>query len=165
MSDDREFVNAKVRFSTYFPDHSKGKKSMSKVKKSSYSVYITKDGKMFAFKGYTESEIEALQDQSYHKDKEKTVYSGFAKALAYCKDNLVTASSDGWQIASVLIDYYRINVKCEPNDFQLKNMAKSIHTQLVYEHAVRHNVMHVYDNYKNQRAKEIIGCNWTFAQI
>jgi len=163
--DDKEFTNAKVRFSTYFPNHSRGKKSMSKVKKSTYAVYITKDGKIFASSGYTDGEIESLRELSYQKTKEKVIYNGFANALEYCKGHEVTASSDGWQIASVLIDYYREKTKCEPNDFQLRNMSKSIQTHLVYEHAIQHKTPSVYENYKNQRAKEIIGCQWVHPQI
>lgn len=165
VEDDKEYNAAKVRFTSMFPNHKCGKKSMAKVKKDTYAVYITKDGKKFASRGYTDEEIEELQTKSYKKKDKREVTSGFSTAMLYCKDKGVTSSSNGWEIVSVLIDYYRENVKCEPNDFQLRNMAKSIHTHLVYEHAVKNNVMHVYDTYKRHRAKEIIGSSWTFAQF
>lgn len=124
--------------------------------------------------GVTESQIKDAQRQywrdndKFNSKKEKKVEdqkkmtSQFEKALQYCKEKGINCSSDGWQIVKCLINYYRINVKCEPNDFQLKLMAKSIATHLVYEAAEKHDCMHVYESYLETRAKEVIGTTWTY---
>lgn len=163
VEDDKEYNAAKVRFTSMFPNHKGGKKSMAKVKKDSYAVYITKDGNKFASRGYTDEDIQLLQSKSYKKTETKaSLESPFKKAYEYvCKKGL-TCSSSGWEIVECLIDYYRESIKCEPNDFQLRNMAKSIHTHLVYTRAQHEDRMHVYEAYRRQRAKEIVGTTWTW---
>lgn len=122
--------------------------------------------------GISDSDIQKAHSQ-YWKDNEKYVTkkqkaektspeSNFQKALNYCKEKQITSSSDGWKIVMVLIDYYRENVKCEPNDFQLKLMAKSIQTHLVYETAKEKNKMHIYENLLKERARQVIGDTWVY---
>lgn len=162
VNDEKEFNACKVRFTTMFPNHKGSKKSMSKVRSKNYEVYITKDGKLFERKGYTDEEIQALQEQSYKKNTAKLVSNGFMKAFDYVKERGITDSDNGWKICEVLIDYYRESVKCEPNDFQLRNMTKSIYSHLCYDRSIRLGNPAIYENYRASRAREIMGCSWTF---
>lgn len=161
VNDEKEFNACKVRFTTMFPNHKASKKSMSKVRSKNYEIYIAKDGKVFERKGYSDEEIQALQEKSYKKGNEP-VASSLAKAMSYCKDRGITDSSNGWSICETLIDYYRENVKCEPNDFQLRNMTKSIYTHLCYERSVRQGNPAIYENYKKERSREIMGSTWIY---
>lgn len=161
--DEKAYNAAKVRFSTMFKNHTKGLKSMAKVKKESYKSYICKDGKQFFRKGITDEELQTLVEASYKKsDKKdaKNVQTPFRKAFDYCQKRGITSSTDGWQIVEFLIDYYREEVKCEPNDFQLKNMAKSIATHAVYTYAQGQDRMDIYQRYLRTRSKQIIGQDW-----
>lgn len=162
LPDSKAHNAIKNRFSNHFSDWTRGQKSMALVRKEQYEIYITKDKKRVWSKGYTQEEIEQLESQSYHKNVKQPVLTSFQRAYQYCKDHGLTTSSDGWQIAEMLIDYYRDNVKCEANDFQIKNMAKSIYTHCVYEKSKEQNNPEIYANYRRQRAKEIMGCSWTF---
>lgn len=161
VPDNKAYVAIKTRFSTHFSDWTKGQKSMRLVRKAQYEIYITKDKQLKWSKGYTQEQIEELEKQSYKKEKQP-VLTSFQRAYQYCKDHGLTTSSDGWQIAEMLIDYYRDNVKCEANDFQIKNMAKSIYTHCVYERSREQNKPEIYANYRRQRAKEIMGCEWSY---
>lgn len=104
-------------------------------------------------------DLEKFETKKKKNDK-KVPESNFQKALQYCKEHGIHSTSDGWSIVTVLIDYYRENVKCEPNDFQLKLMAKSVQTHLVYERSKEENKMHVYQNLLKERARQIIGDTW-----
>lgn len=151
---------AKTRFTTMFPNHTRGKKSMALVKKDSYEVYITKDGNVFASKGYTEDEINALYSQSYQKtDAVEDAKTSFQKALDYCKRAGCHSTSNGWEICERLIDYYTDNVKCQPNDFQLKSMTKSIAASLK-----RADTAHpeIYEGYRARLARSVIGPEWVY---
>lgn len=161
VPDNKAYVAIKTRFSTHFSDWTRGQKSMRLVRKAQYEIYITKDKQLKWSKGYTQEQIEELEKQSYKKEKQP-VLTSFQRAYQYCKDHGLTTSSDGWQIAEMLIDYYRDNVKCEANDFQIKNMAKSIYTHCVYERSREQNKPEIYANYRRQRAKEIMGCEWSY---
>lgn len=161
VPDNKAYVAIKTRFSTHFNEWTKGLKSMALVRKAQYEIYITKDKQLKWSKGYTQEQIEELEKQSYKKEKQP-VLTSFQRAYQYCKDHGLTTSSDGWQIAEMLIDYYRENVKCEANDFQIKNMAKSIYTHCVYERSKESNKPEIYANYRRQRAKEIMGCEWSY---
>lgn len=161
VEDDKAYNAMKVRFSTSFKSHTKGQKSMAKVKKESYKSYICKDGKQFYRKGVTDEELVELEKNSYKKsDKKKTVQTGFQKALDYVKDNGCNASTDGWQIYAKLTDYYLEQVKCEPNEYQLGNMTKSIAKHLMYEKCVELNRMEAYNHYIKDRAMQALGCTW-----
>lgn len=162
VPDNKAYVAIKSRFSTHFSDWTRGQKSMALVRKAQYEIYITKDKQLKWSRGYSDDEIKALEDKSYKKDSKLPVLTSFQKAYQYCKDHGLTTSSDGWQIAEMLIDYYRDNVKCEANDFQIKNMAKSIYTHCVFEKSKELNNPAVYANYRRQRAKEIMGLEWQY---
>lgn len=105
-----------------------------------------------------------LDKENYESNKPKVkngvVQTPFRKAYDYCKNNGLRTGMDGWEIVKLLINYYREEVKCEPNDFQLKNMAKSIATHLVYEYSVNKNRKDIYDRYLTVRARQIIGSEW-----
>lgn len=163
VRDDKELNAVKSRFTTMFPLHKGGAKSMSKVKSKNYEVYITKDKKVFASKGYTSEDISELEQQSYKKSEKSSGSTAFSRAVQYCREHGITIHSNGWEIAENLIDYYRETNRCEPNDFQLKNMAKSIYTQLAYERSVSEGNPSIYNNFKTKRAKQIIGCEWVHA--
>lgn len=61
FADIRAFNAAKSRFTTMFgKTHPRSKKSMAQVRKEEYKYYITKDGKLFTSKNYTQDEIDAL---------------------------------------------------------------------------------------------------------
>lgn len=157
FNDEKEYKAAKVRFTSMFPEHKGSKKSMTSVKKETYEIYISKDGDMFKCAGWTQQEIEQLQSQSYRKDDAvKDARNSFQKAFDFCVNNGITVTSDGYDIVVQLIKYYCQEVKCEPNDFQLKNMAKSIHAQLVYQQGDKQ----LFDAYAMRRAQDIIGCTW-----
>lgn len=161
---EKEHNACKSRWSTMFKDWTRGQKSMAIVKKSSYEIYCTKDKSPIFRNKYTDEEISALEDQSYKKKPERSENeTTFQKAFNYCKEHGIDTYSDGWIIAETLIDYYREKVKCEPNDFQLKNMAKSIYTHCVYEKALAQGNMGIYTSYKQQRAKQIMGSEWIYS--
>lgn len=94
------------------------------------------------------------------KKKATEVQTPFRKAFDYCKEKGLRTGMDGWEIVKLLINYYRDEVKCEPNDFQLKNMAKSIASHLVYEYSQKNNRPDIYDRYLTVRARQIIGNEW-----
>lgn len=122
----------------------------------------SEDDVMRAHESYW-NDLDSFQKKKKVLDKkEKNVVSNFQKALDYCKSNDITSQSDGWQICVKLIEYYRVHVKCEPNDFQLRLMAKSIQIHLCYERCKKEDKMHVYDNLLKARAKQIIGNEWIY---
>lgn len=151
---------AKTRLTTMFPEHTTGKKSMTSVKKDTYEVYISKDGDLFASAGYTQQEIEAYASKSYSKpDASGDAKTSFQRALDYCKQAGCHSTSSGWDICERLIDYYTDNVKCQPNDFQLKSMTKSIAASLK-----RADTAHpeLYEGYRTKLARSIIGHEWIY---
>lgn len=163
VPDNKAYVAIKSRFSTMFNEWTRGQKSMALVRKEQYEIYICKDKQLKWSKGYSQEEITQLESKSYKKDdKKQPVLTSFQRAYQYCKSHGLTTSSDGWQIAEMLIDYYRENVKCEANDFQIKNMAKSIYTHCVYDKSKELDNPAVYANYRKARAKQIMGCEWSF---
>lgn len=163
VQDDKELNAIKSRFSTMFPDHKGGSKSMSKVKSKNYEVYITKDKKIFYRKGYTDEEVQELEEKSYKKSEGTSGSTSFTRAVQYCKDHGINIHSSGWEIAETLIEYYRETCRCEPNDFQIKNMAKSIYTQLIFQRSVEMKDPNIYKNFRTKRAKQIIGTEWISA--
>lgn len=164
VTDLKAFNAAKTRFTTMFKEtHPRSNRSMAPVRKDNYEVYITKDLKKVMSRGYTDEEIERLQSQSYSKeDRTGNTRSQYENIINYLRDRGIHDTSSGWDICEKLIEYYRDTRKCEPNDFQLRNMTKSIYTQLQYERAVRLNRPDVYENYVKARAKQIIGHEWIF---
>lgn len=166
VNDEKEYSAMKVRFSSTFPEHKASSKSMAKVKTDNYETYITKDGDLRFNKGYSMDEIEKLASKSYKKGEikktKKKVESNFEAAYKYCLDNGATIHStgNGWEVCDLLQDYYRERIKCEPSDYQLQCMTKSICKQIIYEYSVQHDP-EIYKRYKRDRSKQIIGCSWT----
>ncbi|WP_163094144.1 hypothetical protein, partial [Acinetobacter baylyi] len=138
---------------------------MSKVRDKIYEVYITKDKKIFYRKGYTDEEVQTLEEQSYQKSEGTSGSTSFTRAVQYCKDHGINIHSSGWEIAETLIEYYRETCRCEPNDFQIKNMAKSIYTQLIFQRSVEMKDPNIYKNFRTKRAKQIIGTEWISAEL
>lgn len=172
VEDDVAYKAMKTRFQTMFPHHKGSRKSMTAVKKATYESYIVKDGRIIFKKGYTDEEIEAFKAASYKKDEElvsKKVSkkskppSNFQNAYNFCIENGITIKSagDGWEICDTLQHYYTTLCKCEPTDYQLQNMTKSIAKQLVYEWSQKHNQKHVYERFLRDRSRQILGSSWT----
>lgn len=158
------FKSARVRLYTMFKDLTKGRKSMACVRKDAYEIYITKDKDLRYRNGFTDEQIEELSSQSYEKDKTVSGSTGFKKAFDYVVGRGYSDSTNGWEIAEALIDYYRESVKCEPNDFQIRNMAKSIYTHMVFDRSQKQG-KHIYESYRRERAKQIIGNEWIFSPL
>lgn len=164
--DEKEAKAAKTRYTEMFgKTHPKSLKSMIKVNTDNYEIYITKGGKVFCSKDYTEDKILELQTKSYKKPTKKTTQkSQFSKILDYCKESNLQCTANGWEIAALILKYYTHEVKCEPNDFQIKCMAKSIQRQLCYEYS-QESGKNVFNNYIQQRAKDIIGHEWIHVNL
>lgn len=111
---------------------------------------------------YCEYQNNPKMPNNKKKQKTESQKSNFYKALDYCYEQGITAASDGWAIVKCLINYYRECVKCEPNDFQLRLMAKSVQTHMVYNKCKEIDMMHIYESLLDKRAREIIGDSWTF---
>lgn len=146
--------NEKQRFYDMFRKHPKGSKSMAKVNKKTYEVYITKDKNCYVSKGYTQDDIDALESMSYPKKKKRE--SWFKTLIQYCKDQNIKARSTGWEIAAAVLKCYQEYSKVEPNDFQLRCYAKSVQRVLIQESYPER-----FEYYVAIRAKEIIGNHWT----
>lgn len=58
-------IREKVR--RFFPGMSTGDYSLAKVKTENYEIYITKDKKRLVSKGYTDDEINTLEEKSFKK--------------------------------------------------------------------------------------------------
>lgn len=139
-----------------------GKRSFAAVKTDNYEIYITKDGDQRLIKGYTVDEVSELQSKSYQKaEKPKAVrkkdLTSFQKALEYVKSRGEHHLMEPQRIARVLIDYYTTQVRCEPSDYMIKNMVKSVMSQLLYN-----NEPERYERWADARAKQIIGCEFIF---
>lgn len=160
VNSDKEYNAMKVRFSTHFKDWEKGSKSMSLVKKDTYEVYITKDGKQVFNQGFSEEEVENLQKQSYKKE-DKTKLNKLDKLMQYCKENNYHWSDDGWKLCILIQKYYLENNLPEPNDFQIKCYVKSIYLRYMTEKSREKNNPAILDNYMRERAYEIMGPTWT----
>lgn len=87
-------------------------------------------------------------------NKEKINWFDFL--MRHCEVKGINYLSSGWDIAAAIIDCYREHIKCEPNDFQIKCYAKSIQRQLVFQQRPD-----LYQNYLHNRAKAVIGSEWT----
>lgn len=88
------------------------------------------------------------------KIKELTV---FQQALAYVQIYIGPATPCPIKVCELLIDFYTKKCKCEPNDFQLKTMTKSIISQiLLKDHPQK------YEVWKHKRAKDIIGSEFKY---
>jgi len=148
----------KTRFSTVFKAWTRGMKSMALVKKDAYEVYITKDGNMFASKGFTEAEIQRLEVQSYPKEEgnDSIVTSPYKKVLQYCKDQGATSSTNGWELCVLILKYYMEHSKCEPGDFQIRSMTNSIHKALMFDHSKE-----LGERFLRTRAEQIMAQTWT----
>lgn len=158
---EQEYKAAKVRFSSMFKSHTRGKKSMAKVKSEDYEIYISKDGKCFIAKEYTEEDIAILHSKSYKKtDKKKDKKSWFMILVDHVKSEGLNSNSSGWEIAAVVIDCYQNFCKCEPSDFQIQNYAKSIQRHLCFEECKANGNMNPYKSYLRARAKQVIGNTW-----
>lgn len=143
-----------------------GKRSFAPTKTSNYEIYITKDGDVRLCKGYSTEDIERLRAKSYQpavkaKAERKNEPTGYQKALAHVKQSVSPADwMNPTEICKALIDYYTKAVKCEPNDFQLKCMTKSIMSSLLYESDPQR-----YERWKQVRAEQIIGREFIFDNI
>lgn len=165
FEDESKFRSGRVRFYDTFRDATKGHKSMAAVKNDNYQVYITKDKDLRYSKGFSDEVIRNLEELSFKKNSKEFRSTTFARAHDYVVNRGISDSTSGWEIAEALIDYYRENIKCEPCDFQLKSMTKSIYTHLVYERAQRQGRPEIYELYRQQRAKQIIGNEWIFSPL
>lgn len=146
--------NEKQRFYDTFRKHPKGTKSMAKVNKKTYEIYITKGKDRFVYNGYTEDDLDLLESMSYPKKRKKQDW--FKTLIQYCKDKGVIATSTGWEYAKAILEAYQEYSKVEPNDFQLRCYAKSVQRALIYE-----SYPDRFEYYCSIRAKEIIGPFWT----
>lgn len=99
-------------------------------------------------------ENEKLKDGK--KSKKPYELSNFEKALEYVK-KYGGNPMDPVGICERIISYYTEECKCEPNDFQLKNMTKSIITQLWAQQDMKK-----CKKFIHKRAKEIIGSEFKY---
>lgn len=148
---------------------SKGHRAFPMAKTSNYEIYITKDEDIRYKKNYTEEEINILISKSYKKEnnvykkEKKEKESNFLAAYTFCVDSGITVSSTGWDVIAVLIRYYYQRVKCEPNDFQLKSMAKTILTKIYLDHHASDKAKQ--DAYLRYRARVIQGPDWSPPEV
>lgn len=143
-----------------------GKRSFAKVKnEDSYTIYVSKSGNVRFRKGYSDEEIKELHEKSYTVDKKddkkkKKPESNFESAVAYVEEEYFSSLIGRicpWDVCATLIKYYQYKVKCEPNDFQLKCMTKSI---IRNYYATRK--PDKFDKFCRIRAKEIIGSEFAY---
>lgn len=142
-----------------FQKYDKHQKSFKIMKKEEYRSYILKDDDLRYRKGVSDEEIEGWKSLSYKKDpttKEKEPTS-YEKITAFVQKKIENSSErpDGWKIAKWIMQYYHQNTKCEPNDFQIRNMAKSIWYNIKSKGDPNE-----FERYQNDRAMQIIGHEW-----
>lgn len=72
--EDQKYMNAvQKRFNEMFrATHTKGHKASSQVK-TNLHIYVCKDGKRVAYSGYTEDDLNALEQQAYQPENNKKI--------------------------------------------------------------------------------------------
>lgn len=158
----------------------KGPKAVSKLKAADYPGEKVYPEIVINTMGITEDSIKNSHEEWWAEAKDwkskktknekinaskKEKINWFETLMLHVKSKGCTCHSDGWEIAKWIIDAYRVYVKCEPNDFQIKCYAKSIQRELVYEYSKQCGSMNIYDGYLRERAKVIIGSEWTHVRI
>lgn len=150
-----------------FP-HARHEKSFAVMKKETYRGYVLKDGDVRYTKGVMEDQLEEWKaswkpDTSPTQDPTRDSHkapTGFQKIFNYVKEYSEvnpTVPMNGWNMAKLIMKYYNENTKCEPNDFQIRNMCKSIQ----YEFKKREGGA-AFEQYCEERAKQIIGHEWIY---
>lgn len=167
VDDEKAATAAKTRWCTTFTTHAGSAKSMVKVKKETYEVYVTKSKSESFFKGYTPEDIQLLESKSYKKSDRKKPESNFQAAYDFCIAKGITIHSckHGWDICDKLQLYYLENNKCEPTDFQLSNMTKSIAKKIIYDYSIKTDRKDIFERYVQSRSKTILGTSWTGPEI
>lgn len=152
----------------YFKELKPHEKSFAPKQKDFWKVYIVKDGDIRWLKGFSDEELAELRSQydpnfkqnnkkgqsQAKRDAQKKNF--FIDMMKYMEDNGINYSTSGWEIAETLLDYYELELKCEPNDFQLRCYCKSIQRHFMYSQATPEQLK----NYRRARAKVIIGHEW-----
>lgn len=146
-----------------FP-HGRHDKSFAVMRKETYRSYVVKDGDVRYTKGITEDQLKVWRDASY-TDKDLTQDShktrtGFTAIVDYVDEYIQvhpTETVSGWKLAELIMKWYNENKKCEPNDFQIRNMCKSIQYELKRRGDPRN-----FERYVQERAKQIIGHEWIY---
>lgn len=146
-----------------------GARSFAQIKDiQQYSIYVTKDGDIRFRLGYSDDEVNDLKSKSYKKvpkkEKDKVVkMSNYNELANYCMQQMkdfdfknIPLRGVAEEIAYYIQDYYLNNMKCEPNDFQLKAYVKSILKWMIYE-LDSSSDKKSYKKYLNYRAMEICG--------
>lgn len=144
-----------------FP-HKGTQKSFELMKKEEYRAYVVKDGDIRYQKGVTEAEIKEWREKSFTKEEcEKKIKdkrpSNYEAITEYVTRMMEESSErpDGWKIAKWIILWYQKHSKCEPNDYQIRNMSKSIWTKIKSK-----GDSHAYQKFLDDRAMQIIGPEW-----
>lgn len=165
-ADEKKFQALKTQWSLKMKDWKKGQKSMAKVEKDTYAVYITKDKDLRFVKGFTEAEVRALEDRWVEREDRSngdTKEPPFVRAYNWIKENhYITETSGGYSICAALIQYYQDICKCEPSTHQLKAMTVSIYTTLRRERAERQGTLGDYKEFLLRRARQILGSEGEF---
>lgn len=136
-----------------------GKRSFAPVKKlEEYEVYVTKDKNRRIVQGYRDDELDALEAKSYKKSEKsrKVEKSSLQRLVDYIEEHQVDHLSPH-AVGAAVIDYYVKQVKCEPNDFQLKCMIKSVIGNMMFRHQPKD-----YEKWRDARVKSIIGHEFIF---
>lgn len=145
-----------------FP-HKKHQKSFAEMRSETYRSYAVKDGDIKFDKGVTDDEIAAWKAASYRKgdestsgrEKRKGVFEQIREYIIEYKQKHATTEFDGWSIAKLIIKWYLDHNKCEPNDFQIRSMSKSIWCYIKSQ-----GDSGLFDKYLEDRARQIIGSEW-----